>query len=359
MVKLFQKDIIMAQNKKIKYTTMTAKALAEKINEELKTKDSIVIENVLIPSKMKHGTEFIDYWQNFPSYYIEVKEFDRDEKDDTLKTKSITFKNCKLRDAELIVRSYIKYNELDIVYDECEVQHFNTRIPTGMREIRFIASKVQNCLFCYANNCGSCRTEIVTFAGTTFEYCVFENCKASSFIKGNGDTFINCKFKECDFVGADLNKSKFINCLPDTHTRGFQLVCPEKGEYIGFKKARVCVYKSTGKSAISDLLNHKLKGRIEEVRVIIELRIPKDAKRSSATSRKCRASKAEVLSITSIDGKKRYKKAVAGWHCAGKFVYEVGKTVVPDNGFEENRWIECAPGIHHFITRDEAVAYEL
>jgi len=349
----------MAQNKKIKYTKMTSKALAEMINEELKTKNSIVIENVLVPSKMQHGTQFIDYWQNFPSYYIEVKEFDRDEKDDTLKTKSITFKNCKLRDAELIVRSYSKYNELDIVYDECEVQHFNVRIGTGMREIRFIASKVQNCLFCYATNNGPCRTEIVTFAGTTFEYCVFESCRANNFINRDGETFINCKFKECDFVGADLSRTKFTNCLADTHTRGFQLACPEKGEYIGFKKARVTVYESTGKSAISDSLKHKLKGLTKTVPVIVELRIPKDAKRSSATSRKCRASKAEVLSITSIDGKKRYKKALAGWHCSGKFVYEVGKTVVPENGFEENRWIECAPGIHHFITRDEAVAYDL
>ena len=350
----------MAQNKKIKYTTMTAKALAGKIEEELKTKDSVVIENVLVPSKMEHGTKFIDYWQNLPTYYIALKEFDRDEKDDTLKTKSITFKNCKLRDAELVFRSYSKYNELDIVYDECEVLHFSTRIPTGMREIRFIASKVQNCAFSYIRNYGPCRTEMITFAGTTFEYCVFESCKANNFINRDGETFINCKFKECDFVGADLSKTNFTNCLADTHTRGFQLVCPEKGEYIGFKKARVHVYEKSGKSALSDWVNHrKLKGLIKEVPVIIELRIPKDAKRSSATSRKCRASKAEVLSITSIDGKKRYKKAVAGWHCAGKFVYEVGKTVVPENGFEENRWIECAPGIHHFITRDEAVAYDL
>ena len=349
----------MAQNKKIKYTTMTAKALAEKINEELKTKDSIVIENVLLPSKMKHGTQFIDYWHDFPTYYIEVKEFDRDENDDALKTKSITFKNCKLRDAELVFRSYSKYNELFIYYDNCEVQHFNVRIGTGMREIRFGACKVQNCLFCYADNCGPCRSEIVAYAGTTFEYCVFENCKASCFVNSDGETFINCKFKECDFVGADLSKSKFINCLPDTHTRGFQLVCPEKGEYIAFKKARVCVYEKTGKSAVSDSLKHKLKGFVKNVPVIVEMRIPKDAKRSSATSRKCRASKAVVLSITSIDGKKRYKKALAGWHCSGKFVYEVGKTVVPNNGFEENRWIECAPGIHHFITRDEAVAYDL
>lgn len=25
--------------------------------------------------------------------------------------------------------------------------------------------------------------------------------------------------------------------------------------------------------------------------------------------------------------------------------------------FDENRWNECAPGIHFFITRDEAVRY--
>lgn len=350
----------MAQNKKIKYTIMTAKALAEKIEEELKTKDSIVIENVIVPSKVQHGTKFIDYWQNFPSYYIAVKDFDSDEKDDTLKSKYITFKNCKLRDAELIVRTYNKYIELDIVYDECEVQHFNTRILVGMREIRFTASKVQNCLFCNTSNYGPNRTEMMTFAGTTFEYCVFEHYWAIKFINRDSETFINnCKFVECDFVGADLSRTTFTNCLADVHTKGFQLVCPEKGEYIGFKKARVSVYEKSGKSAVSDLLNHKLKGLTKTVPVIIELRIPKNAKRSSATTRKCRASKAEVLSITSIDGKKRYKKAVAAWNSDCKFVYEVGKTVVPENGFEENRWIECAPGIHHFISRDEAVAYEL
>lgn len=27
--------------------------------------------------------------------------------------------------------------------------------------------------------------------------------------------------------------------------------------------------------------------------------------------------------------------------------------------FDENRWNECAPGIHFFITREEAVRYEL
>lgn len=353
----------MAQNKKITYTIMQAKVLAKKIEEELKTKDSIVIENVLVRSKIEHGTKFINMFNNYPSYYISVKEFDRDEKDDTFKSKTIEFRNCKLRDAEFVFSSYSRYNELNIFYANCEVQHFDVRISTGCRDIIFSNCKVQNCNYCSAVNYGMNQTKIRACNETTFEYCVFERCKANNFIHNEGEKFVNCKFNICDFVGADLFQSTFINCLCDTHTKGFQLVCPEKGEYIAFKKARVCVYKKSGKSAISDLLKHKLTGSIEELPVIIELKIPKDAKRSSATSRKCRASKAEVLSITSIDGKKRYKKAVAGlhtgWHNAGKFVYEVGKTVVPDNGYEENRWIECAAGIHHFITRDEAVAYEL
>lgn len=349
----------MAKNKKIKYTTMTAKALAEKIEEELKTKDSIVIENVLVPSKMEHGTKFIDYWQNMSNYYIDVKDFDRDIKDDTFKFKTIEFRNCKLRDAALIVCSYSSYNELDIIYTKCEVQRFDVRIETGYRDITFSNCKVQNCNYWCDVTYGTNITDIRALNETTFEYCVFEKCRAINFIHRKGEKFVNCKFNNCDFVGADLLQSTFTNCLCSTDTKGFQLACPEKGEYIAFKKARVCVYKKSGKNATSDFVNHKLKGIIKEMPVIIELRIPKDAKRSSATTRKCRASKAEVLSITSIDGKKRYKKAVAGWHSACKFVYEVGKTVVPDNGFEENRWIECAAGIHHFITRDEAVAYEL
>lgn len=350
----------MAQNKKITYTTMTAKVLAKKIEEELKTKDSIVIENVRVPSKIEHGTKFINMFNNYPSYYISVKEFDRDEKDDTFKSKTIEFRNCKLRDAEFVFSSYSRYNELNIFYANCEVQHFGVRISTGCRDITFSNCKVQNCNYCSAVNYGVNPTEIKALNETTFEYCVFERCRANNFITAAGEKFVNCKFKECDFVGADLiSRTTFEHCLADNYTRGFQLACPEKGEYIAFKKARVCVYKKSGKSATSDFVNHKLKGIIKEMPVIIELKIPKDAKRSSATTRKCRASKAEVLSITSIDGKKRYKKAVAGWHNAYKFVYEVGKTVVPDNGYEENRWIECAAGIHHFITRDEAVAYEL
>lgn len=345
------------KNKKIKYTTMTAKALAEKIEEELKTKDSIVIENVMVPSKMKHGTKFIDYFHNFPSYYIEVKEFDRNEKDDTHKTKSVTFKNCKLRDAELVFSSYCTHNELCVLYTDCEVQHFDVRTGLGIRNITFSNCKVQNCWYrTAANHCIS-QTYINAFNNTVFEYCEFTNFDAKFLIQREGEKFVNCEFKNCDFVNANLSESTFINCKCDISTKGFQLVCPEKGEYTAYKKAKIYVYDKSGKNATSDMMNGKYKYDAHDEYVIIELKIPKDAKRSSATTRKCRASKAKVLSITSIDGKKHYKIAFAGYN--SNFFYKVGKTVVPTNGYEENRWIECAAGIHHFITRDEAVDYDL
>lgn len=38
------------------------------------------------------------------------------------------------------------------------------------------------------------------------------------------------------------------------------------------------------------------------------------------------------------------------------FTYKKGETVHVED-FDTNRWNECAPGIHFFITRAEAVAY--
>ena len=111
----------------------------------------------------------------------------------------------------------------------------------------------------------------------------------------------------------------------------YSINCPEKGSFIGFKK-------------VSDNL-------------IIELEITEDALRSSATGRKCRCSKAKVLSITNIDGTESNTNHAVSLRDPA-FVYTVGKTVeVPD--FDTNRWNECAPGIHFFISRQEAVDFKM
>jgi uncharacterized protein YjbI with pentapeptide repeats len=139
--------------------------------------------------------------------------------------------------------------------------------------------------------------------------------------------------READLNGADLRSSDLSEAenLDAAHwnimTAFYPMQCPESGSYIAYKKA---------------------------ANKIVELLIPADAKRSSATTRKCRASKAHVLSITTFDG------APAGqFICSdydSSFVYTVGETVEVEY-FDENRWNECAPGIHHFITRAEAVKY--
>ena len=128
--------------------------------------------------------------------------------------------------------------------------------------------------------------------------------------------------RDADLCGADLRGVRH-----DERTAFYAMQCPEKGAYIGYKKAG-------GK--------------------IVELEIQEDAKRSSATTRKCRASKAKVLSITSIDGEEHFEEAKSNYD--NSFVYEVGETVEVKD-FDENRWNECSAGIHHFITRGEAERY--
>ena len=135
-----------------------------------------------------------------------------------------------------------------------------------------------------------------------------------------------CGANLCD---ADLRGAKNTDrVIWNIYTAFYPLQCPEKGAYTAFKKAR-------------DL--------------IVELEIPADAMRSSATSRKCRASKARVISITDVRGNPAGDSVASDYD--SDFVYRVGETVeVPD--FDTDRWNECAPGIHHFITRGEAVRYE-
>ena len=83
--------------------------------------------------------------------------------------------------------------------------------------------------------------------------------------------------------------------------------------------------------------------------VLVKLSIPANAKRSHAFGRKCRAEFASVLEVIGAkEGISSYSDAV---------VYKVGKTVKPEQPFDENWQEECASGIHFFITREEAEAY--
>ena len=148
----------------------------------------------------------------------------------------------------------------------------------------------------------------------------------------------NANLRDADLRGADLSNANLRNAnlsgasmdqmIWDIHTVFYPLQCPDSGSYIGYKKA-------SG--------------------LVVELEIPADARRSSATSRKCRASKAKVLSITDINGNPAGGQVKSNYD--PNFVYAIGETVEVTD-FDDNRWNECSTGIHHFITRAEAVIYE-
>ena len=144
-----------------------------------------------------------------------------------------------------------------------------------------------------------------------------------------GADLCDADLRGANLCGADLCDAKNTDKTAwDAYTAFYPLQCPETGSFIGYKKA-------AGK--------------------IVMLEICADAKRSSATSRKCRCSKAKVLSITNLDGSESGLSEIES-NYDKDFIYCVGETVeVPD--FDDNRWNECAAGIHFFITRGEAVKY--
>ena len=124
--------------------------------------------------------------------------------------------------------------------------------------------------------------------------------------------------------GADLRGANNVPYIP--------MVCPEEGDFIGWKKAEC-----------------------NKSKVIVKLHIPSDAKRSSATTRKCRCSKAEVIAIYNLDGTEAEETSCHS-NYDNSFIYEVGK-IVEVTDFDEDRWNECAKGIHFFINRQEAINY--
>ena len=135
-----------------------------------------------------------------------------------------------------------------------------------------------------------------------------------------GANLRDANLRGANLHGADLCGADYIPYIP--------LACPSDGAFIGWKK-----------------VNGKL----------VQLEIPADAKRSSATTMKCRCSKAMVISITNIDGSNEVDEVLNTLQVS-KCLYKVGQLVIPDS-FDEDRWNECSHGIHFFINKEDAINY--
>lgn len=244
--------------------------------------------------------------------------------------------NAYFANEDLSGLSFSKACLTEAVFNNCNLQH------ARMGEI--VASKA---VFNRCNFYGA-QLNASVFESTRFHYCDFsaaqfsyadlsatkiDNCIAYSTNFSNA-SFRNAElnysnFPFADFTAADLesaevnfcnwSEAKFVYAQNIPKVLAAQLTrCPPAGSFIGYKKL--------GNGTIAKLL------------------IPEDAERSSSTGFKCRASYAIVLEG---DGTSIHDIT---------FVYKTGEKVIP-SGFDKDRWQECAPGIHFYLTREEAEAY--
>ena len=193
----------------------------------------------------------------------------------------------------------------------------------------------------------------------TFNLCSFENCNlAGADFSGSsisGTLFRECPMHACRFVNTNMTEAIFRDIdlsdsdlsganlyaavledanldgiIVDENTKWYKQVPPEDGAFIAWK----CC---------------------SELRVV-QLLVPRDARRVSATRETCRCDKAKVLSIKSIDETISYDWAQST--VDPDFYYERGKWVEPANGFEPDRWKDSSRGIHFFMEREQRIEYQ-
>jgi hypothetical protein len=127
----------------------------------------------------------------------------------------------------------------------------------------------------------------------------------------------NVDLRNADLRNADLSSATLRNAIAAELS-----IVPEVGQFTGWKKC-----------------NNN---------VLVQLVVGKNARRSNATGRKCRAEYVEVLDVIGAEvGISVYDNRTE---------YRVGKIVRCDK-WESDRWVECGGGIHFFLTRLEAENY--
>lgn len=177
----------------------------------------------------------------------------------------------------------------------------------------------------------------VNFENSNVENTLFDGCPMKSAVFKNAwmrtASFRYCDMRSCNIEGANLfgavlEHANLEGIISNEDTQWFRLHCPEKGAFLAYKK---CV-------------NDRM----------VQLLVPADAKRTSATMPSCRCSKAKVLTIKSFDYNQNFEEA---WSLVDEnFVYRKGQWVEVKD-FNENRWQDSTTGIHFWLTRAEAQAY--
>lgn len=281
--------------------------------------------------------------------YIHDTSFDCNEhsiyvKSDSIKLKVISFDNVTLQNVAIFVE-----RNVNICIDNCKLTNVRfignrdniiihlTSHKSVLKQCH-ISSNCNSVFLCISSHLSSFNNSLLMIVkelnicasdcnSTIFKWCHFNDCTRNNFTK--------CEFVSSECFTARTECSKFNKCsYLESHC--FYLHCPETGSYIAYKKAKLS-------TAIHD-------------DCLVKLFIPEDALRSSATNMKCRASKAQVLDITDFSETQHYKRAISSYDY--DFIYKVGETIEVTD-FDKDRWNVCSAGIHHFLSKQEAIDYQL
>lgn len=240
--------------------------------------------------------------------------------------KNIAFDGCVFSSRTFYNTTFYscEFNKCDMsyaIFTNCEFG-YTAFTYTDLRNSNFVCCQFEHSQFNFVNldfmKFAYTNFEFLQLYNSTFQLSVFSNCKVGI------DYQENCNFTRAVFIETNFN---VFSHVPDT------------GSFIGWKKA---------------MINHD--NYEDDEYYIVKLRIPEDARRSNAGQNKCRADMAYVEDIQDLEGNSVDKVVESMWD--SNFKYQKGQTITEPN-FCENRFEECARGIHFFLNRNDAVNFTM
>jgi len=177
-------------------------------------------------------------------------------------------------------------------------------------------------------------------AGASFEGSKLGNVNMRMANIQSANFTSSCITKSCCFEHAHLTNAIFTSASISKDTS------------FDFADLHGCEFDGEERYRFGRILDRPITGyKKSREGDIVTLEIPKGAIVFSINNSKCRANIAKVIDT---GGKPELTSIFDG-----EFKYRVGDEITPKNGFDLAYNIECAPGIHFFLTREEAEKYNL
>jgi hypothetical protein len=239
-------------------------------------------------------------------------------------TGSFDFRNWLLNEIRLLDCDFLNSNFSDMTIHNIDLRN-SYLLGSCFQKASVFGSNFSDTVFSHSEHKTIFNNAVITscnFTRSLLQEVNFEGAiiRSSDFKHANlrAANLKNANLFGSDFLGATLTGANLKGAVLPVYQ-----ICPQEGDFIGWKKVQ------------DD--------------IILKLLIT-GKRTSSLVGRKCRCSAAKVLAALNTKRRKFYSRH------DGAFSYTVGKTVsVLD--YNDDIRVECAPGIHFFMTQEEAINY--